>query len=285
MNQPGYHPNPPRGCGTKVPGGFYAEGSVGPGGTLSSWTWMLGSHVDGEINCVVNIPPRLMKSGDPAASLLLGEFFGADIPFAAVVDQLDSPDVMRAEYAALAGRVGRVGLFDHVGETNYTPWQFARECAFYGPSRRVPPSLARQLVNQTPLPIIFAAKLPMMRTIDVRDEILNVIDRDIATTVPTWTHPKFSMSARDPERNSGADHFMTWVLSAMDGRIGRVDEDATRKDLIAAMSKKQPRQQTVFGASWITQLSYVLTGEEKPEDLEAVERAGFNLINLEDENV
>jgi hypothetical protein len=134
-----YFPNPKRGCGTKVPGGFYAETEMSRGGVLNLWTWLLGDGLEGGINCLLNIPPRRAIYGNLAASLVIGEFVGADVP----MEGIGIFDALHEMFDGLRGRTADIALFDHVGSQYYTPWSFAQEVMAYGPSRRIPPALAR----------------------------------------------------------------------------------------------------------------------------------------------
>ena len=69
--------NPARGCGKKKKDAFYAEGSIGAGGSLHAKTWFLGDGIDNVIP--VSLPPRKMMYGNIAATIASGEVIPADV--------------------------------------------------------------------------------------------------------------------------------------------------------------------------------------------------------------
>lgn len=279
-----YHPNPERGCGTKKPGGFYLEAGFADrssGGILNAWTWMLGEGVEGGVNCAITIPPRRMVMGNAAATLTVGEFISADMPTSGI----ETVSGMREVYGSLITQVGDLALFDHVGSVHYSAYGFVREVETYGPSRRVPPLIAEEIVKQLPMMIVFThSRAPLFRDEAQRDTAVALVcEFDGWTRTEdlyfgaNWLREEWGVFA---SQQNGSDHYLIPILSMLDRiekRKGLGLHEVLRK--AEAFFADVPFVEQVIGASWITRVGYVPDGTEDPTAT-AVTRKGIQIIDL-----
>lgn len=292
-----YPPNPPRLCGTKRPG-FYVEADMGATGSLAAITWLLGTHVAGSTNCLTAIPARAMVAGNLPASLIEGEFVSADVPYlqGLHVQGAQSAEALakRMAYDKISQAAAPVALFDHVGSNNYTPHEFASELAEYGPSRRVPKTLALQVAQavnaQGALPIVFThSDLPMFGDLETRDRAMALAaqavygyDPEAVYTVATWHRDGWGMYASHVDR--GRDHYLVAILGAM-ARIRRQPSLAsgitaqTWQPLAEALAQV-PTAEAPFCASWITKVTHVTDGPPAPQVAEEMAQRGIDILDL-----
>lgn len=277
-----YQPDPARGCGRKREG-FYLEGAMGVGGSLASWTWLLGTHVDGGINCLTNIPPRQMEIGNLRASLIAGEFI-AGIPLLGVLGGEESLSL----YDALGGAMPHAALFDHVGKKHYTPWSFAEETIYLGPSRRVPAITAKNvasLLADAPVPIVFVYKMPLVG-IEERDALMELAAGAVHEygekrwTQPTWLQPGFSLYARDPRRENGEEHWLAGLLY-LESLHAEGALTGERHEIARRLFDEAPRFQMPFGVSWINRVSHARPPGDDSDD-DALWRMGIETIVLDE---
>lgn len=252
--------NPDRGCGNLREGGCYLQASFSERGNLLPVTWTLGEHVYGGRNLFAEVPPRENVFIDPemtidACDLVLynngqslraaGEFVASELP------QLQ--------------RLGDIALIDHVGMNNYTAWSFAAELMRYGPSRRVPPKLAKQVANLCPIRIFFTADLPYFETEAQRNDFIRACEITLPDDVEydvTWKYLEWGARLRQDETDeslrakSGAWHYLIPILKYL-------DREGDWMDL-------KPFE-GIYCFSWITEVHYVVPkGQDEsdvPEDL------------------
>lgn len=283
MTELNYYPDPPRGCGRKRPG-FYLEGMMGSGGTLSAWTWLLGTHTDDGINCLTDVPARSIVVGNLPASLVVGERIPSDMPLSHVL----ADDAARRRYDEFAAAMPKAAIFDYVGKKYYTPWEFGEETALYGPSRRVPESVARSvafLAASGPVPIVFCYDMPIV-AIEERDAIMDLAFSGIYQygesrwTQPTWLQPGFSLYSRDAARKDGWEHWLVGLLylEHLYNAGGVTDE---RLEIARRLFGAAPRFQTPFGVSWINRVSHARPPGDDSND-EALWRSGIDTIVLDE---
>lgn len=241
-----YMQNPARGCGRKKRGGFYLEAGMSPLGTLNAVTYCLGSGMETGENLVLDISARGVWLGDLAASFISGQFININDPWTTPEDQTDW-------YAQMLGKVGKPVLFDHVGKAHYSPASFVNELLEYGPSRRVPGSVAEQIAGMTPIAILFCHDdMPLFTSKAQRDELLSLLDTVDWTDQqlsPTWRRPDWGLGI---ENDDGRDHYLVDVIQAMD------EETA-----VSTFLKDVPQARQPFAISWITHVSYVAQKEEE----------------------
>lgn len=249
--------NPKRGCGTKKQNGFYLGAPASEDGTLAS-AWCLGSHVEGGDNFyATRVPSRGCWTFNPAVSLAGGEL---------VTEPGDFHDHHLADsddHRAILRRVGGYpALIDYVGADNYTPRTFADEVFRLGPSRRVSFATARAVAAHLPVPIFFAATLPLFnedhylpflarveaaqqtdeaREVDSHFTSRHIVDtQETALTDPLWRVPGWGLLADDAR---GHAHFMARAI-----RWAMLDDD---------LSAFRTTARTIFFASWITQSVWI----------------------------
>ena len=261
-----YHANPVRGCGTKKKGGYYLESETSREGELRLWTWILGSGTaDGE-NCFLSIPPRQMTVGNLPASLLLGEYIS---PEASIWDGVHLAGELTANmkvYNDLKGRCGELSLMDHVGSSFYSPWSFAFEVMKYGPSRRVPPAIAKIVACKLPVPIVFAhSDMPLFEHLESRDNALTAAKATASSFnwgdvqfKPTWMDDGWGLFVK--HKNYGNLHYMSLLLEAM-SLSGEVENEAGMVQLQEIVAEQNCYEQP-FGASWVTKVTYCLQDDD-----------------------
>lgn len=292
-----YKINPKRGCGTKKHDSFYAEADVGQGGHLASWCWLLGDGLVGGDILPMRIPPRGQVIINPAATLTLRDLFVADGPFQPLTS--DQAEV----YTHYKNRTKHIGVGDHVGSEHYSAFSFAKETAYYGPSRKMAPDMAKimaHIIYQAgPVPILFShARVPLFKA-DVNIEVMQqLIDEAEADYIKlpgtgidwqsknyeaTWLHSDFGMSAR-LDHYLGKDHFMVAILQALDMVDRQWSEVSHLKSWQALKSKfnKMIFYEQAIGLSWLTRVSYTLPASDsryKPEFLQSIK--GLHIIDLD----
>jgi hypothetical protein len=242
------HPNPLRGCGRLKQGGVYATGSsFSPTGTLAALTWVLGDHLLASLparNLAVTVPPRQMVLFDPQMSLDQHTLITADVSLTLRAQNHAVPSVWPA-----LQRLPRLALLDHVGSRYYSPWTFAQELQRLGPSRHIPPMIAKGIAKHLPVPIFFThSAMPFFHDAAHRDAFVTEILEDDAAnaqTQPTWERPRWGLYAQD---DHGEGHMLTRVLEHCHTAKDQYDLD---------------HHEAVFCASWITGVVYVLQDDEE----------------------
>lgn len=306
-NNVSYTPNPARGCGHKRPGGFYAEGGeIGIGGALNAFTWLLGDGLaHSPHNIMTRIPPRQMVIGNTYAALLEGEFVDYLVPYEPRFEDT-------GRLVELKKRVPPFAIFDHVGSNHYSPFSFAEECMKYGPSRRIPPDIAKMLLlgpevkrkgkageaekgrkeqregGMLPIPIIFThSKMPVFKSQAQKTEVLElaecIIDgyeSDKKYHGATWQKEDWGLYAKF--KDLGHDHYLPAILSifhVLDNEWSRVKNSPLWQQAKEVLGKVE-RVEQVFGASWICQVSYVLPKDNEPVHDFVNELDGLNILDL-----
>ena len=281
MNPIAMIPDPERGCGRLKPGGCYLQADRRAGGALEGAVWLLDwCRTDPPTTqFTVKVPPRAMMSIDPLASLLVRSL----IPAGNMAGSLPLAD--NQEHLNI---LGRFGLADHVGESFYTPWSFFQELQAHGPSRRVPPAVAREAAEHLPCVVFFFMPVPILGdSIDVDAWItrrgLGLKDRDEdgkATVSPTWKNEKWTFLRRDCDGGPlnrdayyGADHFEVDVLKEADLWAQQTKADRPEFPIACVPGVEMPPAQWVempFALSQFTRAVYVLpAGEEDlPDELQ-----------------
>lgn len=247
--------NPQRGCGTLKKGGYYLQSKSSPDGTLRAWTWLLGSGVLDDAGTskqpLITCPPRQMEVISLIASIDAG---------------LKIYDAEKEELAALWKQYGELPhrvILDHVGKCHYpTPLEFAVETRMYGPSRRIPGHIARVVANRLPIPVIFThSVIPLASKHDINGFVM-LHGLNVGPVSPTWDWKGFGMTVAG-KKDVGSDHWQTFAW--------------TFKDDLAQFEKTE----TIFGASWITDVVYV-TGADDDPDEDDLWNAGITPVVIED---
>ena len=250
--------NPKRGCGKLHEGGCYARGDSAAGGRLAAWSWALGEHIIGGENLAITVPPRQMLLIDLPNTLRSGEL-------SSMADELPMP-----EQAPLRN-LPRMALLDHVGSSHYTPWQFSREVLNFGPSRRIPPQIARIIAKHCPLPIVFTHSWLPMVDFSFQKALFDWALRgdfrigDSHHTSPTHSlhHPNWGLLR---ESYHGGEHWLIPILHAM---------SKLSNDKVCHLTKIMPSEllentflhEQIFGISWITSVVYVTQEGDTDETL------------------
>lgn len=286
-----YHANPPRGCGSKKPNSFYAEGGeFSSDGALYPWTWLLGDGL--EQNIFMSIPPRQIQLLNPILTIFFQSFMPASGPSVPI------PEFRKWEYEHLKDATSTPGVGDHVGSQYYTPFSFAVETEELSASRRVSPKVAKALalaINQFgPLPFMFTHKdIPSFRS----PEELQVTMNHVATCMgknldslfmqPTWKHDNWGMYARRSQW-IGYQHFMIPVLIFMEilkENWGEFKDDLAWIDAREYFRGLRYVEQT-FGMSWLCNVTYTMPPDEAQPDKDIMkileDTPGINVIDLDD---
>jgi hypothetical protein len=263
-----------------VAGGTYLGGSFGPNGTLETWTWLLGTHVEGFYNLLVSAPARQMKIINLPYTLGTGR----------LVEDLDAtPEmVVPPEVAALLLELPRAAVLDHVGSQHYTPHQFAEECRQHGPSRRVNPDIAAQIAPFLPLPIIFThSDMPIIENYPGLDDVLEWQGYPAGTyqCEPTFFDPAWGLrvkrdSGTKTQPYNGEKHWAVGTLKAL-------HQCYSGKKLNKGLIPEAPRSaiglhEATFGVSWLTRATYVVRGDESVEQLDEYRNRGIEPMIPED---
>lgn len=254
--------NPPRGCGRLKEGGFYARGDVGSGGTLRSWSWVLGEHVIGGFNYAISAPPRSMQLVHFPATLVSGKL---------MTDPVDL-----SEFPHLRN-LPSVALLDHVGSAFYTPFSFYKECAAHGPSRRIPEDIAKVIAKHCPLPILFT------------HDWLPIADKVIVEPLLQWAGANPEYKVYDPtpfdadwgitvrETYNGRDHWAISLMQKMD-EVGKGKQRHLSKIMSAELLNDTLIAEQVYGVSWITRCVYIAKDGDTDETLEAMFSLGIEPV-------
>ncbi len=253
-----------RGCGNLVKGGLYARGTFGKNGTLEAWTWCLGEGVIGGRNLNLSAPARQMGLIRLPETLFNRYVSSEPLPF--------TTDVL--------GRLPAFALLDHIGASFYTPWSFASEVKRLGPSRRVPEAMAATIARHLPMPILFTHSWMPVVDSGYQDELMKwagaVGSWDISMT---HDHPEWGVYAAD--RNHGEGHWLVPVLTALHRQcegyklIGNLPAELAENTLL---------NEQAFGISWITNVCYIVTGEEDEQTLERLLERGIEPVQIEGED-
>lgn len=283
--------NPQRGCGHLKAGGFYARGSFGMGGTLNAWTWALGSHIIGSLNLLIEVAPRLMQVIKLPETLQAGRFISAT-----------SDEQIEITHPALK-RLPKLAILDHVGSRYYTPSEFAHEVDQYCASRRIPEQIAGQLAGHTPIPVFFVhSKMPHIER-EHADEFrqwvqttawerqkahaLAVWESAEAPIVPSLLEEQLQPSFINPNwglRSADDNGSAHWIIQAL--RVTSAEAGHKSKDLYKTvpptLRKALMPLPAIFGASWFTDLVYVVDGTESKERLNEIQGHGVEPVMVEE---
>jgi len=259
--------NPPRGCGRAKEGGFYARGDVGPGGTLSAWSWVLGEHLIGKFNYTISVPARQMQMIHLPATLITGKMMTTP------VDLSDFPHLRN---------LPPICLLDHVGSAFYTPYSFYSECVQHGPSRRIPENIAKVLAGHTPIPIMFT------------HDWLPVVDHERIDALLAWSQNKRDRLSFDPtpldadwgitvESNyRGRDHWIIPIIRQMH-EASNGEQCHLTKIMPPELVNDTLIAEQVYGISWITSVVYVAKDGDTDEQLEAMMSLGIEPVRPSEE--
>ena len=242
-----------RGCGEMEEGGSYAIGRVGTGGTLATFAWLLRATP-------FEVPPRRIE---PVLASDLASEPWIEFPLP---------------------RTNGYVLLDHVGADAYSVYQFAEECARLGPSRRINPYGWPEDV-QPPLPILFthdeavtADAFGMSLPYKAIIELFGEKEAEELDWTNTWEHPEFGYEVD----LDGSRPYAGWSHPMVDVYQHFIELKKARKYSEFIRKHNILFEEGIFGASWITNLVYVLGDgeEEAPADIAA---RGFEAARLEDE--
>lgn len=280
--------NPERGCGTKAPGGIYCEGpSSSAEGVLRTWAWLLGN---GYSECIpLTIPPRQMIVINPAATIAICAVVKDRQPY--------FEDLTEAAYMHLLQATKNQGVADHVGEKYYSAHSFAEETKRHGPSRRIPKSIAKRLLeivwSRGPIPMLFTHnRMPIFDSLEDLDRAtehamyclgLNSTHDEDINWDPTWQHPRWSQYI---EGYRGDDHILIPILRLLD----ELDNDwRNKKSIPAYVDAKEFFSEVrfveqAFGASWMKKITHCAeeNGTYDEEILEMQQFYGKQMVNTID---
>ena len=288
--------NPERGCGTKQNNAYYLEGEVGEDGPLWMWTWVLGDGLDHNISIArYQIPTRGVVGINPAATLLKESFVGSDYPI--------SMSPVEAEgYEYFLTKTKNMGSADYVGHQYYTPMAFARETMEHGPSRRVPKKTAALFADIFqkigPFPMFFShARIPLFADIFQRDGIYEMVDEVLPKTDyrpwfnACWKYDEWGQYAIK-NQDAGHKHYLVHVLDVLDFMKKIMLDTMPHKPAPDDAWAQMPRlfedvrfEEQIFGASWMTRVTYTLPQENKEEAAEKAlaEIPGLDILDLEEQ--
>lgn len=290
--------NPQRGCGTKANDAFYLEGNVDEDGPLWAWTWVLGDGLDHNL-CVSKqqVPPRSVVSINPVATLVKEQFVGNDVAVVALEPGEDEG------YEYFLTKTRDLGLADYVGSQYYTAASFAAETARLGPSRRVNKDMAKKCAEvfelAGPFPMWFAhARVPLFEGTRHADAVRTRANEfKDAYAFPGVTNPhkqwlkacwrydewgQYAIKNQDP----GNNHYLVPILRALDYLDSRqpklIRGDWEKLDELFSDVHFEPQ---IFGASWMTRVTYTLPKENKDEAATKVldEIPGIDILDLEEQ--
>lgn len=261
-----YIDNTPRECGQLVPGGYYLSSAdmFSADGALNIVAYPFGDGLDDVLLCG-SMPSRGMVEVNPAASFSRLSLIAAGDPFEPAEYEADM-------YGRLTNAVTRHGLFDHVGDNNYTPSLFIKELIERGPNRHVTPEFARRIALLLPLPVFFTTKLPVFRSsseltavMDIAESLIDGFHSQARYLGANWGRESWGMYASE-NQDPGRDHFMLAVLGLMHKVHKRnwhlVQHDPYWKDVRAFMDSLTYEEQP-FVASWMLRaIKIVEQGEE-----------------------
>lgn len=267
-------PDPTRGCGHLVKGGFYLRSEMGRSGTLVPWAWCLGESVIGGANLSFTVPARQTQVCHMRSTLATRQFSTEDRMkgLSMVRGLADLPDF---------------ALMDHIGESNYTPYSFAMECQQYGPSRRVSRAVASRLVaeNMLPIPIIFTH--PQMPVVDA--DFKNVLalwaidlekPHSQTQVVPDVTCYRENWGILAKSKDCGNDHWIVPVLKYLHERNGKGKKHLT-EIMPAVLAENTLFIEQAVGVSWLTNAVYVVRGDEPNDDLGNIAGSGIEPVTAE----
>jgi hypothetical protein len=262
--------NPERGCGTLKEGGFYARGDIGAHGTLAAWTWALGYHIIGAHNVFASIAARQMDIVNLPRTLIEGR------PSKEAIEVLESEPL---------AKLPPLALIDHVGSEHYTPYSFYRECATHGPSRRIPPRIAKAIAQHTPMPIVFTHSwLPVADTKVVPDLLAwaGIKPETDATAYIGATWQREGWGIRSKDTYSGYDHWIIPVLHEMHESSGGKEKHLT-KIMPPALAENTLLAEQVYGISWISRVVYIASEDDTDETLEDILNQGIEPVRIGEE--
>lgn len=255
-----------RGCGSLVPGGFYAQSEPSSRGSLRAWTWTLGTMIDasGAHNVLLSPPRRGQMIINLPATLASGRL---------VISPTEHEH--EREYPGLRN-VPRAGLIDHVGSAYYTAWSFANEIMRAGVSRRVTSDMARLIAPYVPMPILFThhdIPLPdegMAADMEAAAWDENVPDdlvRLPSFALPTW-------GTRNAQPQHWGERVLRWIAQARDGR------DSSLPPYAPDQWQTVPMMEQAFGLSWVCSVVYVSKGDEEVRFIDDLYAAGIEPVRV-----
>lgn len=259
--------NPERGCGTLKEGGFYARGDLGNDSNLSTWTWTLGDGIMGGNNYAIEATPRQMQLINLPSTLDVGR---------AVYEPDGLPLTVPGDHALR--QLPDIAMLDHVGSSFYTPWSFAGEAMAEGPSRKIPPQIAKIIAPYTPMPILFTHSWMPMVDPSRLDELIEwtELDPDFSYFGRTPDIPGWGLGAQD---DHGIDHWFTTILVMMHSVKGKVTE--LSRVMPTPLCEDVLTVEQVFGLSWITRVIYIAPEEADEDDLYPILMDGIHPVRLE----
>ncbi len=285
--------NPQRGCGTKTSDSYYLEGDTGTGGPLWAWTWFLGDGLDHVLLVSRNqVPTRSVVAINPAATLVFESFVGADSPFS----------VRNAEreqaYRYYLGKTRDVGSADHIGAIHYSPYAFAEETIRHGPSRKITKQMAKVFaelfLEHGPFPMLFSHTLiPLFATEDHKKEVFDAVIKALWANPDhfwqdaCWNHDEWGQYS-SKGHNPGNSSFLVPILNVMNTVFERKPSElVTLSDEwhLAQRAMKNVRyEDQIFGASWMTRVTYTLPEDGKDEAREEAlnDIPGIDILDLEE---
>lgn len=285
--------NPQRGCGTKTSDSYYLEGDISTGGPLWAWTWFLGDGLDHVLLVSQNqVPTRSVVAINPAATLVFESFVGRDSPFS----------VRNAEreqaYRYYLGKTRDVGSADHIGAIHYSPYAFAEETARYGPSRKITKQMAKVFAElfqeHGPFPMLFSHTLiPLFATEDHKTAVLRTvleclkeIDVKGLWIDACWYHDEWGQYS-SKGHNPGQSSFLVPILDFMNMlKTVKSGESMPFASWHAAkrLLDEVRYEDQIFGASWMTRVTYTLPEDGKEEAREEVTNdiPGIDILDLEE---
>ena len=289
--------NPERGCGTKTAGATYAEGpEESAGGVLNRWSYLLS---DGYLDFMpISVPPRQMVIINPAATIYTRSLVKTVLP--GFGERFE--DKLASGYTKLLKKTKNQGVADHVGEKYYSAHSFAQEIKHYGPSRRIPKSIAERLIEiiwqRGPIPMIFTHnRMPIFKG---SEQVAQAVDHvrkclghfssgeygtDWYEWGPTWRHEDWSQYS---DGYHGYNHVLVDVLEL----IHELDNNWRKR-------KKEPffeeakefftglrYVEQAFGAAWLGRITHCADkdGNYDEDFLKMRDKHGGVMVNLIDLN-
>lgn len=259
-----------RGCGRRKKGGFYLEAKTSSGGQLNLLTYCFGTHLDTQStipasNLIADIPPRGVWFGHLPAAFLTGEWLPIGNPFS-----------LQNEHSVIYEELKRCFLSpyclgDKVSKKYYSCASFIQEALEYGPSRKIPPTMAKQITAYLPIPILFFFDLPIFHSEAQRDSLLIQcgLSPEAFEMNALWHDPNYGISVDYP--NAGDFHFMTKLIDYLGSEEGK------------AFIRAEGIQTAVMPGCicWLNQVRYMLTDEDDQEDkAQEMMQYGIEVVDL-----
>ena len=297
--------NPVRACGSKVPDSYYLEGDEvndDGSGMFWAWTWFLGDGIEDFIYVSKNqLPPRSTVVANPAGTITEKTLVRGDYPYEPIKANM-------AAYTNMLSRTMQIGSADHVGTNNYTPWSFAKETNTLGPSRKITKEMAKVFAgifqNHGPFSMLFShSQIPVFESIDQRDTMIRLAEESFSYSLdllglaqefpadlrwlgPCWNRPtwgQYSFKNQEP----GFQHFMVPVLITLDKMESREGRSEDHWAKVRKEYSKLRFTEQIYGASFMTKVTYTLPKEGKEEAADKVQNdiPGVDILDLDLEYV